>query len=176
MAPLLTHARKRWACVLNHDLQALRGCLRLAVLIQPQFQAQNPRLQMSRGTRAALLVSEQFWSATAQKGIVPTRTHQEPSPGLQQNDKYCLKTRLLKALLVNGSLGKTVNTRHAVQLLKSSALPCAWAKPGSRRNQQLTKDAQQDFSNDAAPWPCCQQKLLGNGSDFCYWCKTPKPV
>lgn len=117
---------------------------------------------------------QRFWSATVQKGIVPIRTHQEPSPRLQQNDKHCLITYLLKALLVNGSLGKTVNTRHAVQLPKSSALLCAWAKPGSRRNRQLTKDAKQDLSNDVAPWPCCQQKLLGNGSYFCYWCKTLK--
>lgn len=44
-------------CFLNYDLQVLRGCLRLAVLIQPQFQAENPRLQMSCGTGAALSVS-----------------------------------------------------------------------------------------------------------------------
>lgn len=44
-------------CFLNYDLQALRGCLRLAVLTQPQFQAENPRLQMSCGTGAALSVS-----------------------------------------------------------------------------------------------------------------------
>ena len=114
---------------------------------------------------------EQFWSATAQKGIMPTRTHQEPSHKLQQNDKHCLKTCLLKALLVNGSLGKIVNTKHAVQLPESSAFLCAWAKLGYRRNWRVTKDAQQDFSNDVAPWPSCQQKLLGNSSDFCYWCK-----
>lgn len=112
----------------------------------------------------------------SKKEFVWTRTHQEPSPSLQQNDKHCLKTCLLKALLVNGSLGKTVNIRHAVQLPRSSALLCAWAKSGSRRNQRLTKDAQQDLSNDVAPWPCCQQKLLGNGSYFCYWCKTLEPA
>lgn len=58
------------------------------------------------------------------KGIVPTCTRQEPSHGLQQNDKHCLKPCLLKALLVNGSLVKIVNTKHAVQLPKSSALLC----------------------------------------------------
>lgn len=102
---------------------------------------------------------------------MPTRTRQKPSHRLQQNDKHCLKTCLLKALLVNGSLGKIANTKHAVQLPKNSALPCAWAKPGYRRNQRVTKDARQDFSNDVAPWPWCRQKLLGNSSDFCYWCK-----
>lgn len=34
-----------------------RGCLRSAVLIQPQLQAENPCLQMSCGTRAALPAS-----------------------------------------------------------------------------------------------------------------------
>lgn len=54
---------------------------------------------------------------------------------------------------MNGSLGKTVNTKHAVQLPESSALLCARAKPGYRRNQRVTKDAQQDFSNYAVLWP-----------------------
>lgn len=176
MAPLPSHSRETWAYVLNYDLQALKGCLGSAVLIHPSSNQRTHARTWAVLHEQLRPCLEQFWSATAQKGIVPTRTHQEPSPRLQQNDKHCLKTCLLKALLVNGSLGKTVNTRHAVQLPKSSALLCAWAKPGSRRHQWLTKDAQQDFSNDVVPWPCCQQKLLGNGSDFCYWCKTLKPA
>lgn len=112
---------------------------------------------------------ERSSSATAQKGIVPTRTHQEPSPRLQQNDKHCLKTCLLKALLVNGSLGKTVNTRHAVQLPKSSALsrvPEQNQHPGEICGLQRMPNRTSLMM--LAPRPCCQQKLLGNGSGSCY--------
>lgn len=40
----------------------------------------------------------------------------------------------LKALLVNGSLGKILNTKHTVQLPESSILLQAWAKPKHGRN------------------------------------------
>lgn len=63
---------------------------------------------------------------------------------------------------MNGSLGKILNTKHAVQLPNSSAFLCAWSKHEHGRNLKVTKDAWQDFSNDVAPRPWGQHKLLGN--------------
>lgn len=53
--------------------------------------------------------------------------------------------------MVNGSLGKTVNTKHVVQLPKSSTV--LEQKQDTGESGGVTKDAQQDFSNDVALWP-----------------------